>query len=410
MKKTTVTKALLPILAAFFCLLFGLMINPIEAEAAASPAKPKYTLTTANNGSSLKITISKTKNADGYYIVFMKENDDVPSWLLLEKNGKAKRTWTSEKLPDGKYAVIIQAYRKVNGKELLSQESEIKKIDIRQKEKKVSSGSITLEFSDGSTVSWSSGGKAVSTNGKKLKYVYFGSYPQSEVTGSKLTSAIKKAKYNSKGIATVKGVTYYRTGDFHYKYYKVEPIKWRVLSRSKGKIFLMSEYALEIKKYHDGYYDMTWENCDLRSWLNNDFYKTAFSTSDTKFIKTTKLTNKANPFYKNSVGGNSTKDKVFILSIYDLIDYCFDESESSEDINRRCGCTDYCLNGSVIGATWKTADDYSSTSWWVRTPGTFGDYAVYVDAPGSIQYYGGHLNTNEAVRPAINIDISSILK
>lgn len=41
-------------------------------------------------------------------------------------------------------------------------------------------------------------------------YIYFGSYPQTEITGSKLTNAITGADYNSDGDAWVDGVKYRR--------------------------------------------------------------------------------------------------------------------------------------------------------------------------------------------------------
>lgn len=44
----------------------------------------------------------------------------------------------------------------------------------------------------------------------KWSYIYFGSYPQTEVAGDDLTDAIKNASYNASGDATVNGVKYRR--------------------------------------------------------------------------------------------------------------------------------------------------------------------------------------------------------
>ena len=63
-------------------------------------------------------------------------------------------------------------------------------------------------------------------------YVYFGSYPQSEVIGDELTTAIIKANYDDNGDAWVKGKKYRRictdSGYSNYKYFRWERIKWKV--------------------------------------------------------------------------------------------------------------------------------------------------------------------------------------
>lgn len=78
-------------------------------------------------------------------------------------------------------------------------------------------------------------------------YVYFGSYPQTEVTGTALTSAITGASYDANGDAWINGTKYRRinksdangsstsdgffswNGDNDYHYFKWERIRWRVL-------------------------------------------------------------------------------------------------------------------------------------------------------------------------------------
>ena len=65
-----------------------------------------------------------------------------------------------------------------------------------------------------------------------------------------------------------------------------EPIEWQVIGTRDGHTLLISKYALESSKYNENYMEIDWENSTLRSWLNNDFYNTAFSASDRKRIVT----------------------------------------------------------------------------------------------------------------------------
>ena len=81
-------------------------------------------------------------------------------------------------------------------------------------------------------------------DGTDWSYVYFGSYPQTEVTGDALTAAISGASYDTDGDAWVDGIKYHRIskndtnyngyfGDSDYRYFKWERIKWRVLKNDE---------------------------------------------------------------------------------------------------------------------------------------------------------------------------------
>ena len=59
-----------------------------------------------------------------------------------------------------------------------------------------------------------------------------------------------------------------------------DPIQWRVLSVEKDSIFVMSEKILDSQSFHNVYPYPTWANSRIRTWLNNDFYDTAFSLSE----------------------------------------------------------------------------------------------------------------------------------
>lgn len=93
---------------------------------------------------------------------------------------------------------------------------------------------------------------------------------------------------------------------------KKEPIKWRILSQNGDDVFLLADQNLDCQiydEYSEESTDVTWENCALRKWLNEDFYNDAFSNEEKNSIQTTEVVNEDNPEY-GTEGGNNTKDKI----------------------------------------------------------------------------------------------------
>jgi len=108
-----------------------------------------------------------------------------------------------------------------------------------------------------------------------------------------------------------------------------EKIDWRVLAVENGKALLLSEKILDTKPYNDKIEDVTWETCTLRKWLNNDFYSTAFSSSEQLRIVTNIVVNSDTPDNGN-LGGNDTSDKLFLLSYAEVINSAFGFSSSTD--------------------------------------------------------------------------------
>jgi len=294
---------------------------------------------------------------------------------------------------------------------------------------------LTLEFTDGSKKSWTTGDPKISLGNKKLAYVYFGSYPQKEVTGGALTSKITGAKYNKSGVATVAGVKYKRIskeditnpiGDYisyywpnrTYAYFEYSKIKWRVLSFQDGKAFLLSEYGLDNQEYNNECKITSWAKCSLRSWLNKDFYSAAFSSAEKKLIKKTTVKAIDNSLYGTDAGSN-TSDKLFLLSLSDILNkkYGFSGNANSEDINRRCAATDFAFamgtyrSRSLLGIPYATSNGLASCYWWLRTPGDYLRGATNVYDNGSVDVDGYDVDIkNTAVRPALRLNLSSVIK
>lgn len=157
-----------------------------------------------------------------------------------------------------------------------------------------------------------------------------------------------------------------------------EPIEWIVLERQGEKVLLLSKYIIDCKCYNDELKYVTWENCTLRNWLNNDFYNTAFSSSEQNKILTTNIVNSDNSVCGTN-GGNDTNDKMFCLSIEEIMRYF--GNGTKEDYG-------YQLGKKVVtrGTNYAKAIDNGglyvedgNSKYWLRSPGRDQRYAAYVD-------------------------------
>ena len=121
----------------------------------------------------------------------------------------------------------------------------------------------------------------------------------------------------------------YEWGDDTIRYFRCEPIKWRVLNVNGTDAFLVADRALDDQKYNNADEgSVTWETCTMRSWLNGygssvntygldyrnkNFINTALTSSERSAIKITEVINDDNINY-GTEGGNNTSDKIFLLS------------------------------------------------------------------------------------------------
>ena len=94
---------------------------------------------------------------------------------------------------------------------------------------------------------------------------------------------------------------------------------WRVLEVKDNSVLILTETTIGKAPYHDIAGDTTWEQCNLRKYLNNDFYG-KFSEKEKARIIKTKITDRNNPWYDVKCG-KPTFDNVFLLSYDDVIRY-----------------------------------------------------------------------------------------
>ena len=166
-----------------------------------------------------------------------------------------------------------------------------------------------------------------------------------------------------------------------------EDISWEVLAVEDDRALIISDYGLKYDVYNNEYQEVTWEDCTLREWLDNYFYKSAFSEKERQFILLSDIENVDNSIY-GTEGGNDTEDYVFLLSSDEAKKYF--SSDSDRMVTSYTG---------------------EKRTWWLRSPGKYGIDAAFVGTKGSVDEDGGIVNYHyTAIRPALwlslNIDIS----
>ena len=173
-----------------------------------------------------------------------------------------------------------------------------------------------------------------------------------------------------------------------------EAIEWVVLAKEDGRALLLSKYALDCRPYNDDYDDVTWATCDLRSWLNGEFYEAAFSAGEQALVAESDLTNPDNEGYGTS-GGADTQDRVFLLSIDEVGQYLPTDEE------RVCLPTAQ----AVANGVW-TDGDTGACFWWLRSPGGDSRFAAVVYSDGSVGSIGWYVDLDDgAVRPALWVNL-----
>ena len=223
------------------------------------------------------------------------------------------------------------------------------------------------------------------------------------------------------------------------KYFKVEPIKWRILTENYGgNKLLLAENILAALQYYDydfyenriingsTIYPNNYKHSRIRAWLNGlayqnrqksgdctdfagkGFLQTAFTTDQQESIAETTVGNSArstNPESypllwnggKNDYACENTSDKVFLLSEQEVTKsaYGFDHF-SAEGASRVRVPSDF---AKAAGVVWG--------QWWIRSPCyTYAKYAQFVNKYGRANenYYFVNATDNYGVVPALCMD------
>lgn len=299
--------------------------------------------------------------------------------------------------------------------------------------------------------------------------IYFGSYPQKLIdeannealinelnnitankawisydyyVNSQITSFMYyiDVDYDNNGIFDYRGVyfTQYRPNNYlsestnnSYQYengyltnkkywFSYDEIEWIVLSEENGQALILANLVLDSQDYypsnnaeefeHNGGegFANNYELSNIRKWLNDNFYNTAFNDLEKALIEKTTIDNSlsSTATSTNKYICNNTEDKIFLLSYGEALKYC-----TPNDFKYTKG-TDYAKCQGLYVYT--SSEEYSGNSnWWLRSPDDYNSFFAYltyfsrngVRNVGHIYDYGTcevH-NTSNGVRPACYI-------
>ena len=262
----------------------------------------------------------------------------------------------------------------------------------------------------------------------KGKYILFGEYPQTikaqsvSIRGSadkngyylgsdgeryaKVVADPYESGYTfSDGSAVTDGNTYY---------FKVEPIRWRILSEESGEALLLADRILEKHRFHrtsqsriglfKKVYANNYKHSDIRAWLNGEFLNTAFGDVAQSLIETTEVDNSAysTGYSPNQYACVNTFDKVFLLSYREVVNSAYGfASSSTYDAARQMTVSDYARSTGVPMDT-----SSSCGSWWLRSPVDYpSGGARFVYRRGSAGSDGSVCYGCYGVVPALNISL-----
>ncbi|MCQ2613840.1 MAG: DUF6273 domain-containing protein, partial [Treponemataceae bacterium] len=238
-----------------------------------------------------------------------------------------------------------------------------------------------------------------------------------------------------------------KSSENSYRYFKVEPIKWRVLTNNyggSGKSLLLAEEILNANVPYYNYkdannlrsvgsdsniYSSNYKYSQIRAYLNGldyyvegststvkktdysgkGFFQTAFTEAAQSLIATTEVDNS-----KETTGWNeqtcateyvcaNTADKIFLLSEREAINsaYGFSQIAMAPDEKRIWVPTDY----AKANYAYQNPTEGNGGYWWLRSP-DYGDrcYANYVNIDGYVGY-GWIRNNHFGIVPALTISL-----
>ena len=162
-------------------------------------------------------------------------------------------------------------------------------------------------------------------------------------------------------------------------------IVWRVLGVDGTDAFIMANEFVATRCFDSGSTSTVWNDSEIKEWLNNTFYDNSFSNQEKSAIKEIVLP-------EDIVnGGNETKNKIFLLSVEDIMNNSYGFSSKSEESYTR-----YVKPSNGV------------KRWWLRTT-TKDDYnACEVGDYGNVEYIGDRISFDYGgVIPALHIDLSS---
>jgi len=178
---------------------------------------------------------------------------------------------------------------------------------------------------------------------------------------------------------------------------------WLVLDIQDGKMLVLSDEVLAARAYnplHSAIPGSEWENSDMRKYLNNSFYNGNFTEIEKKYIIEEKIENKNNQWH-GTESGNDTFDKLFLLSLEEVVKYFGDSGQLERKPQYTVPITDEFDSLRI-----PNLDNGGSAPWLTRSPGAHSSTVADIHSSGKINVNGIATTSGGGVRPAMWLKIS----
>lgn len=194
-------------------------------------------------------------------------------------------------------------------------------------------------------------------------------------------------------------------------YFKVEPIKWKVVEQKNGCYVVISQLILDNMKFYstiktrisnsgETIYPNNYKYSEIRKYLNDDFLNKAFKEEEQNSIQLTQIDNTPSSTgnISNIYTCEDTEDKIYLASYREV-------NEEKYSLIKNAKSSDYAkANGVYV-----YLDFENNSSWYLRSP------IVDEETPGTSVYsvlYNGESasaatnSTAIGMRPLFNITFS----
>ena len=161
--------------------------------------------------------------------------------------------------------------------------------------------------------------------------------PEPATTEALETVVLKDAKIGD----IVQMGTYEQDGDAETE----DPICWDVLDKDGDAVLLISHDVIAYQRFSDSRKCVIWEDSQIRTWLNQEFYAEAFDETEQASIRETTLENPSTVGFAAHVDPSGdvqvresrpdTKDKIFLLSWKEAEQYYGNRLTDASGLGRR---------------------------------------------------------------------------
>ncbi|MDR1185343.1 MAG: DUF6273 domain-containing protein [Coriobacteriales bacterium] len=157
---------------------------------------------------------------------------------------------------------------------------------------------------------------------------------------------------------------------------------WQTLftDKTNRRALIITRDCVIKMPYHRPGGSITWADCTLRRWLNNEFYNSLSESIKDRIIEVTNQN--PNSASHGTPGGVPSRDKVFLLSIDEVVKYFASDRERI--------------------AKYEGRDHW----WWLRSPGRFTGCAADVGFRGTVLSYGDFVDgSDRGIRPVFWLNL-----